>query len=305
MKLIFAGTPRFAAVALDALVAAGFEIGLVLTQPDRPGGRGLRLQPSEVKLRALAHKLEIAQPASLKVTTAVDMLKAIGAEVMVVAAYGVLLPANVLTIPARGCLNIHASILPRWRGAAPIQRAILAGDRETGITIMQMDEGLDTGAILLQDRMAIEDDDTAQSVHDKLAAMGARMIVRALREELNAQPQDCAHATYAAKISKAEARIDWTRDALDICRQVRAFNPAPGASTTLDGLALKIWAATPVSRTAAEPGIIMNADATGILVSAGRNAVAISELQKAGGKRLPVGEFMAGTPLARGARLGT
>src|SRR5471032_1528427 len=182
MKLIFAGTPQFAAFALDVLIESGFEIGLVLTQPDRPAGRGLHTLPSAVKVRANAHQLPLAQPASLKESDILARLRAVGAEVMVVAAYGLILPAPVLAIPPRGCLNIHASLLPRWRGAAPIQRALLAGDRETGITIMQMDEGLDTGAILLQERIAIDDDDNAQTLHDKLAQIGAHCIVRALRE---------------------------------------------------------------------------------------------------------------------------
>jgi methionyl-tRNA formyltransferase len=201
MKLIFAGTPEFAAVALDVLVESGHEIVLVLTQPDRPAGRGQHLSPSVVKMRACRNNLPLAQPASLKQPDIQETLRATGAEVMVVVAYGLILPAAVLNIPARGCLNIHASLLPRWRGAAPIQRALLAGDSETGITIMQMDQGLDTGAILLQEKTAIRDDDTAQTLHDKLARLGANGIVRALRESLPAQAQDGTLATYAEKIS--------------------------------------------------------------------------------------------------------
>ncbi|HYK14179.1 MAG TPA: methionyl-tRNA formyltransferase, partial [Burkholderiales bacterium] len=240
MTLIFAGTPPFAAVALDALVEAGFAIGLVLTQPDRPAGRGLRTHESAVKLRAQAHGLALAQPANLKDRGIQATLSAVGAQAMVVAAYGLILPPAVLNIPARGCLNIHASLLPRWRGAAPIQRALLAGDTETGITIMQMDEGLDTGPMLLQQRVAIAGDDTGATLHDKLARVGAGAIVQALRTPFAARAQDSALATYAEKITKAEAAIDWARDAGAICRQVRAFNPTPGAATAWNGSVLKI-----------------------------------------------------------------
>lgn len=305
MTLIFAGTPEFAAVALDALVGAGFKIGLVLTQPDRPAGRGLHVQPGAVKLRAGAHGLPLAQPVNLKQADIQATLRAVKADAMIVAAYGLILPPVVLNIPPRGCLNIHASLLPRWRGAAPIQRALLAGDNETGITIMQMDEGLDTGAILLQERVAIADDDTAQTLHDKLALLGGDAIVRALHACPLARAQDPARATYAAKISKAEALIDWSASAVDICRQVRAFNPAPGAATTWDGAALKVWGAKPVTRGATMPGTIVDIDAEGILVAAGKDVVKITELQKAGGKRMAAITFLGGSPLAVGARLGT
>ncbi len=207
MKLIFAGTPPFAALALQALVKAGFQIGLVLTQPDRPAGRGLRLHPSAVNVCAGVHGLPVAQPPNLKDPEVHEMLRAIDADAMIVAAYGLLLPAAVLNVPPRGCLNIHASLLPRWRGAAPIQRALLAGDDETGITIMQMDAGLDTGPILLQERVAIAADDTARTLHDKLAQLGAGAIVQALRTATMARTQDAANATYAEKITKAEATI--------------------------------------------------------------------------------------------------
>ena len=305
MKLIFAGTPTFAAIALDALLTAGFDITLVLTQPDRPAGRGMQLRASAVKQRALARGLRVAQPATLKEARSQQQLCAVGADAMVVAAYGLLLPAAVLAIPPRGCLNIHASLLPRWRGAAPIQRALLAGDRVTGITIMQMDVGLDTGAIVLQEKIAIDDNDTAQTLHDKLALLGARCIVRALREHPSPHAQDDAAATYADKISKAEAAIDWSRSAAEICRQVRAFNPAPGATTTLAGIALKVWRAQPAAAATGAPGTLVSADARGIVVAAGDGAVCISELQKAGGKRLAAAAFLAGTALKSGARLGT
>ena len=305
MTLIFAGTPPFAAVALDALVEAGFAIGLVLTQPDRPAGRGLRTHESAVKLRAQAHGLALAQPASLKEPGIQATLRAIGAQAMVVAAYGLILPPAILNIPARGCLNIHASLLPRWRGAAPIQRALLAGDTETGITIMQMDEGLDTGPMLLQQRVAIAGDDTGETLHDKLARVGATAIVQALRTPFTALAQDSAFATYAEKITKADAAINWARDADTICRQVRAFNPTPGAATTWNGSGLKIWRATVAENDAAAPGTIVKVESDGIVVAAGSHAVKIAELQKAGGKRLSAAQFLAGATLAAGSRLGT
>ena len=305
MKVIFAGTPPFAAVALDALLKAGFEIALVLTQPDRPAGRGLHTLPSAVKALALEHHLPLAQPVSLKEPETHARLRTAGADAMVVAAYGLLLPAAVLAIPSRGGLNIHASLLPRWRGAAPIQRALLAGDTETGISIMQMDAGLDTGAILLQERVAIADDDNAQSLHDRLAQLGARCIVRALQERQSPRAQDNAAATYAGKISKAEAVIDWSRSTQHICRQIRAFNPAPGASTRLDGALLKIWRAQPVSAPAAPPASVVSADASGIVVAAADGGVKITELQKAGGTRLSAQAFLGGAMLIPGTRLGT
>jgi methionyl-tRNA formyltransferase len=305
MKLIFAGTPPFAALALNALVEAGFQIGLVLTQPDRPAGRGLRLQPGAVKVCAQAHGLPVAQPANLRDPAMHETLHAIGAEAMVVAAYGLILPAAVLNIAPRGGLNIHASLLPRWRGAAPIQRALLAGDGETGITIMQMDAGLDTGPILLQERFPIAEDDTAQTLHDKLAQLGAHAIVRALRTAPRARAQDAAQATYAEKISKAEATIDWSRNAVEICRQVRAFNPAPVAATTWNGMPLKVWSATRVAQGGAAPGTIVDIVPDGIVVAAGTDAVKIAELQKAGARRMNAATFLGGSTLGPGARLGT
>jgi methionyl-tRNA formyltransferase len=305
MKLIFAGTPQFAAVALEVLVAAGFEVGLVLTQPDRPAGRGLRTLPSAVKASAEALQLPLAQPVNLKGPEIQAQLRAVGADAMVVAAYGLILPVAVLAIPPRGCLNIHASLLPRWRGAAPIQRALLAGDSKTGITIMQMDAGLDTGAILLEESIVIGADDTAQTLHDRLAQIGARCIVRALRENPPPRAQDEASATYAAKISKSEALIDWSKSALEICRQVRAFNPAPGAATVWEGAPLKIWRAEPLAEDAGAPGTVARAEADSLVVAAGSGAVRITELQKAGAKRLPASVFLGGSALVAGARLGT
>ncbi|MEO7729286.1 MAG: methionyl-tRNA formyltransferase [Burkholderiales bacterium] len=304
MKLIFAGTPQFAALALDYLVESGVAIALVLTQPDRPSGRGLHTVPGAVKARAQVHQLPIAQPPSLQHPDVVEMLRAVGADAIVVAAYGLLLPAPVLAIPLRGCINIHASLLPRWRGAAPIQRALLAGDSETGVTIMQMDKGLDTGDILLQERIAIGDDATTQTLHDKLAQLGARALVRVLRENPPPRVQDGALATYAEKISRADALIDWSRSATDICRQVRAFDPSPGAATTWNGTALKIWRAQPMAHAAGTPGTVVRADPNGVLVTAGAGAVKIVELQKAGAKRLGVAAFLGGSALTAGARLG-
>jgi methionyl-tRNA formyltransferase len=222
---------------------------------------------------------------------------------MVVAAYGLMLPATVLALPRLGCLNIHASLLPRWRGAAPIQRAILAGDRETGVTIMQMDAGLDTGAMLLAQALPIADDDNAQTLHDKLAALGAQLIVRALREQPAAVAQDDARATYAAKINKGEARIDWNKPAAELARAIRAFNPAPGAYTTWHGQPLKLWRAEPVSAVPATPGTVLQADAGGIVVATGDGALRLLELQRAGGKRLAAQPFLAGAPIPPGERL--
>ena len=303
MKLIFAGTPAFAVPALEGLLAAGHEVVLVLTQPDRPAGRGLQPQPSAVKQFALARGLSLAQPANLKDPQLQQQLRKLQAEAMTVAAYGLIVPPTVLAIPRRGCINIHASLLPRWRGAAPIQRALLAGDSATGITIMQMDQGLDTDAILLQEKIAIDAADTAQTLHDKLAALGARLVVRALAENPAPRPQDDASATYADKIRKQEAMIDWKQPAQFIARQVRAFNPTPGAATACGDVALKIWRAHAVAG-AAVPGEVIAADVAGIVVACGGGALNITELQKAGGKRLPPAAFLAGFALARGARLG-
>jgi methionyl-tRNA formyltransferase len=306
MKLIFAGTPEFAAAALRALIAAGHEIALVLTQPDRPAGRGMKLKPSPVKEVALAHGLRVAQPEKLRGNLeAQQMLRDVGAELMVVAAYGLILPQDVLDIPARGCLNIHASLLPRWRGAAPIQRAILAGDHETGITIMQMDVGLDTGDMLSIHPVAIADDETAATLHDKLAACGAQAIVETLGrlDEVVPQRQPEDGVTYAQKLSKAEAEIDWTLPAADVARAIRAYNPAPGAFTSLNGEPLKLWMAS-AEAGRAEPGVVVAADADGVLVGAGEGLVRVSVLQAAGGKRLAARDFVAGRASLAGTRLG-
>ncbi len=301
MRLIFAGTPEFAAIALDALVAAGHDIVLVLTQPDRPAGRGLRLEPSAVKKHAQKHILTVEQPLTLKTDTAAALIAAAQADVMIVAAYGLILPQSVLQVPRLGCLNIHASLLPRWRGAAPIQRAILAGDTHTGITIMQMDEGLDTGGILAQKPLPIGADETAGELHDRLAALGAQMISEALNTNAAPIQQDGAHATYAAKITKEEAIINWTEDAATVHRKIRAFNPFPGALSVLGGERIKIWRAQLASGSG-EPGAVCDAPPGQLQVACGSGAVSILELQRAGGKRLATAAFLGGYPITTGAR---
>jgi methionyl-tRNA formyltransferase len=312
MKVVFAGTPEFAAVALRALHEAGFEIPLVLTQPDRPAGRGMQLHASAVKQYALAQGIEVAQPLSLRLDSkdpqraaeaaaAHERLRALDYDVMVVAAYGLILPRSTLDI--RPCINIHGSLLPRWRGAAPIHRAIEAGDLETGVTIMQMEEGLDTGPMLLIERVAIAPEDTTGSLHDKLAELGARMIVDALRKmeqgALPATPQPEQGVSYAAKISKEEARLDFAQDAKVLACKVRAFNPFPGAQGQVGGVTVKIWGAEPLHAGAdAAPGTVLAADAGhGIVVACGTGALRLTELQKPGGKRLPAAEFLKGFAL--------
>jgi len=306
MRLAFAGTPAFAATALQALIAAGHDIAVVLTQPDRPAGRGMQLKPSAVKAVALAHGLALAQPQTLKDPAAQERLRTAAVDVMVVAAYGLILPPAVLAIPRLGCLNIHASLLPRWRGAAPIQRALLAGDVDTGITIMQMDAGLDTGAMLLKKHLPIAARDTAQTLHDKLAPLGAEAIVEALellqQDRLAPEVQNGALATYAAKLSKDEAQVNWNMSATEIARAVRAYNPYPAAFTWLRGEPLKLWAADAIAGTGA-PGMVLAAEKSGIVVACGTGALQITELQRAGGKRLAAAQFLAGTEINPGACL--
>ena len=301
MKLIFAGTPEFAATALQALIDAGHTIELVLTQPDRRAGRGMTLQASPVKRLAEAHSIEVFQPTSLRDTAAQARLQQVGAEAMVVAAYGLILPQAVLDMPKYGCINIHASLLPRWRGAAPIQRAILAGDRETGVSIMQMEAGLDTGPVMKTGAVCIESSDNAASLHDKLANLGATLIVETMGElPLVATAQPEAGVTYAAKIEKAEAPLDWRQPAAQLGRQVRAFNPFPGALAVCAGQSIKIWMAEPVEG-AGSPGEVIAVDRHGIVVACATGALRLTELQKAGGKRLPAAQFLAGTPVEKGA----
>jgi methionyl-tRNA formyltransferase len=312
MKIVFAGTPEFAAVALQALHQAGFEIPLVLTQPDRPAGRGLHLQPSAVKQYALTHNIPMAQPLSLRMDSkdpqraaearqAHELLQATEYDAMVVAAYGLILPRSTLDI--KPCINIHGSLLPRWRGAAPIHRAIEAGDAETGVTIMQMEEGLDTGPMLLIEHMPIGPQDTTASLHDKLAAMGAHMIVKVMQKMehgiLEAVPQPEAGVSYAAKISKEEAALDFSQSAREISRKIRAFNPFPGAHADIGGVTIKLWGAEVLDADSeAQPGQVLAADAHhGIVVACGSGSLRLTSLQKPGGKRLPAGEFMKGFPL--------
>lgn len=313
MNIIFAGTPEFASVALARLLAAGFRVPLVLSQPDRPAGRGMKLQASPVKQLALEHHIAVAQPRSLRLdgkypddaAAAREAIEAARADVMVVAAYGLILPQWVLDVPRLGCLNIHASLLPRWRGAAPIHRAIEAGDTETGVTIMQMDAGLDTGDMLLEERLPIRAEDTTGSLHDRLAMLGGRLIVEALEIAacggLTARKQPLAGVTYAHKIEKAEAAIDWSAPAETLARRVRAFNPFPGAATALAGEAIKVWTACAENTASGRaPGEVLAADAQGIRVATGAGVLVLTELQRAGGKRLAVADFLRGFALAPG-----
>ena len=302
MKLTFAGTPEFAARALEALLAAGHEVVLVLTQPDRPAGRGMLLQASAVKKVALAHGIPVFQPERLKDPATHEPIRAAcsgqGAELMVVAAYGLILPQAVLDLPRRGCINIHASLLPRWRGAAPIHRAVEAGDAQTGITIMQMEAGLDTGPMLLAEAIAIGEQDTTGSLHDRLARLGGKLVVEALAriDALVPLPQPEAGVTYAGKINTAEARLEWTRSATDLARTLRAFNPFPGATVTLAGEPVKAWRGEVVAA-AGRPGQILAADSSGIVVACGEGALRLTELQKPGGRRVSAADFLNGSAL--------
>ncbi len=315
LRVAFAGTPEFAEQALAALLAAGFEVPLVLTQPDRPAGRGMKLQASPVKQRALRQGLPVIQPRSLRLdgkypeeaAAAREALLAAQPDVMVVAAYGLILPAWTLVLPRLGCLNIHASLLPRWRGAAPIHRAIEAGDAQTGITIMQMDEGLDTGDMLLVESLPTAADDSTASLHDRLAALGGALIVEALELAacggLQARPQPQQGVCYAHKIEKAEGLIDWTQPAELIARRLRAFDPFPGGQTLCDGEPLKVWRALPQPGQG-EPGVVLEVGSDGPVVACGVGALRLTELQRAGGKRLPAAQFLQSATLQPGQRLG-
>lgn len=302
MKLVFAGTPEFAAISLEAVLRAHHDVALVLTQPDRPAGRGLKPQHSAVKQLALERGLALLQPAGLNQAETVAAVAAARPEALVVVAYGLLVPGPLLALPPRGCLNVHASLLPRWRGAAPIQRALLAGDTTTGITIMRMDEGLDTGPVLMQEAIAIAPDDTAGSLHDKLADLGARLLVRALEAWPAPVAQSADAATYAARIARGEAEIDWRKPAAEIERHIRAFNPVPGAQTRHEGIVLKIWRVSIEHGVRAAPGTVCGADAGGVVVACGKDALRITELQRAGGKRLVAQAFLSGYRVTRGAR---
>ncbi|MEI2415300.1 methionyl-tRNA formyltransferase [Orrella sp. JC864] len=309
MRIVFAGTPEFARVALQALRAAGHEVALVMTQPDRPAGRGLKLTASPVKQEALQAGIPVLQPRSLRLDgrypedarQAQAALQAVAPEVMVVAAYGLILPQWTLDLPRRGCLNIHASLLPRWRGAAPIQRAIEAGDPQTGVTIMQMDAGLDTGGMLLERAVTIGPEQTAAQLHDVLAELGGQAIVAALQGlqagQLSVRPQPAEGVTYAAKLDKAEAALDLSQPAEVLARRVRAFNPFPGATVRLPGLAepVKVWrASVPTTTANAAPGSVLQACPAGIDMATGQGVLRLLELQKAGGKRQPADAFVRG-----------
>lgn len=309
MRIGFAGTPEFAALALEALIDDGQVIPIVLTQPDRPAGRGMKLTPSPVKRTAKAHGIDVLQPTGLRLdgryaaeaAQAQQALTTLDLDVLVVAAYGLILPKWVLEMPRHGCLNIHASLLPRWRGAAPIQRAIEAGDETSGVTIMQMDEGLDTGDTLLTEIVKIEACDTAQSLHDKLAAKGASLIVQAIRAleagTLQATTQPPEGITYANKILKAEATLDLHLSADAIARKIRAFNPFPGASLQLPGLVdpIKVWQAKSLgTHSTKPPGTVLSINRDGIDLATGDGVLRLLELQKPGGKRQPVASFIQG-----------
>ncbi|MBI3897533.1 MAG: methionyl-tRNA formyltransferase [Gammaproteobacteria bacterium] len=309
MRLVFAGTPAFALPTLSALHTAGHTVVAVYTQPDRPAGRGRKLTPSPIKQYALDHQLPVRQPLNLRADEEQTTLAALAPEVMIVVAYGLLLPPAVLSIPRNGCLNVHASLLPRWRGAAPVARAIEAGDRETGITLMQMAAGLDTGPMLLQQRVPIDDTDTAERLEQRLAALGAEMMTAALPrlDRLTPEIQEDQRACYAAKLQKSEAIIDWSQPAPVLHRKIRALNPRPVASTTLHGNVLRLWDVGTITARAgnAAAGTIVAADANGVLVQTGDGVLALTQLQAAGGRTLPARDFLNGVRLNVGDRLGS
>ena len=310
MRVVFAGTPEFAVPALRALIDTDHSVVAVYTQPDRPAGRGRKLQASPVKQTALLAGIPVEQPAHFKTPEALARLAEYQPDLMVVAAYGLLLPQTVLDLPRYGCINIHASLLPRWRGAAPIQRALLAGDQQTGISLMQMEAGLDTGPVLRTQACAIEASDSAQSLHDRLAAIGADVLLKGIQDlqqgQCIAQPQDESLATYATKLTKAEAEIDWTESAVQLDRRVRAYNPWPVAYTACQGHAVRLWESLVLDQSAAStmlPGLVLAESAQGLDVATGVGILRITRLQWAGSKVLSAAEFLAGRSLL-GQRLG-
>ncbi|MBC8007642.1 MAG: methionyl-tRNA formyltransferase [Prolixibacteraceae bacterium] len=309
MRIVFAGTPAFAAVALRALIDAHFDVVLVLTQPDRPAGRGLRELPGAVKQLASHHGLPLLQAQALRDDTILAQLRSTSAHAMIVAAYGLILPPAVLDLFPAGCINIHASLLPRWRGAAPIQRSILEGDCETGISIMRMEQGLDTGPVYLARPTPILPDDSAGSLHERLAQLGAQCIVQVLRQIDDGAPAPTPQATdgitYAHKISKLEAAIQWQRDSVELDRQVRAFNPFPGAFSLLRNTPIKIWRGVARTDGHGAPGEILAYGKDGIDVACGKGMLRITELQKAGGRRLSGAEFLRGLSPQPGERFGS
>ena len=305
MNVLFAGTPEFAARCLEALLKSRHRVIGVITQPDRPAGRGFALAPSPVKKLASARGIQVTQPESLRDAQAQAELKHFRPDVIVVAAYGLILPRPVLQLPRDGAINIHASLLPRWRGATPIERALLAGDRHTGVSIMQMDDGLDTGPVLMQEEIPILEHDTMGTLRDRLAELGAKLIVQALDAlqagVIRATAQSAEGVTYAAKLEKREARVDWRQGALTVNRQVRALNPSPGADARVRGVELKIWrCATAAGR--GNPGEILSIGPDGLCVACGEGALVITELQRSGGKRLRAADFLRGFPLTVGER---
>lgn len=306
LKLIFAGTPAFAASSLRAIHAAGHDVGMVLTQPDRPAGRGQKMTASPVSAAALEMGLPLQKPATLRDEIIQETLSKVGADAMVVVAYGLMLPAAVLAIPRLGCLNIHASLLPRWRGAAPIQRAIEAGDAETGISIMRMDAGLDTGPILLERRLDIRPNETAGTLFDRLAQLGAATIIEALEHLSDLVPriQPATGVTYAGKIIKSEAHIDWTKSAEVLERKIRALDPFPGCDTEYAGLRLKVWqAAVTAGQADARPGTILDATSEGIRVQCAKDALRLTQLQVPGGRRASAAEILSRLKLPVGGLL--
>jgi len=308
LRIVFAGTPEFSVPPLEALRAAGHELVAVYTQPDRPAGRGQSVTASPVKRRALEFGIPVEQPVTLKTPDAVERLRTFDADLMVVVAYGLILPQAVLDVPRLGCWNIHASLLPRWRGAAPIQRAILAGDAVTGITIMQMEAGLDTGPMLLVRETPIGPRELGGELHDRLSLLGAEAIVAAIGEwqagHIQPVPQPSAGVTYAAKLSKAEARIDWTQPAVAIDRQVRAFNPWPVAETMWEGRQLRVWQSEPEpSAASAAPGTVLESSGGRIVVATGDGVLRLLKVQVAGRRAMSAVEFLNASTLA-GAQLG-
>lgn len=316
MRLVFAGTPEFAATILAALLDSGHPVINVYTQPDRPSGRGRKLKAGPVKTLAARHHIPVSQPSSLRSTQSADALAAHLPDVMVVAAYGLLLPPSILSVPTYGCINVHASLLPRWRGAAPIQRAILAGDEETGISIMQMDKGLDTGGVLRAARLKIRSEDTAGSLSERLARLGATTLLETLEElsygALEAMPQDDSRATLAPRVAKSEAELDWSQDAAALNRRVRAFNPWPVAFTQLPGSGdpqsrrLRVWQAMPCPERSdpAAPGTVLTAGAEGITVAAGRGVLLLTEVQVPGSRVMSAADLLNARPIRPGSVLG-
>ncbi|WP_077410934.1 methionyl-tRNA formyltransferase [Marinicella sediminis] len=299
MNIVFCGTPDFSVPPLAGLVAAGHHIQAVFTQPDKPKGRGQQVQKTPVKIEAEKHGIPVHQPANLKDPETIELLQQLNPDLMVVVAYGLIIPQNILDIPRHGCWNIHASLLPKWRGAAPIHRAILAGDETTGVAIMHMEAGLDTGPVYHMYPTDIRPDDTGQSLHDRLSHMGAEAIISCVAELESgqlpeAQTQDHDQATYAHKLKKTESRIDWNLPAIEIERQIRAFNPWPGTQAVIQGETFKLWHAHVVSSTStADPGTLVEASKKRLVVQCGEAQLSILDLQKAGKKRMPVGAFMA------------